>query len=94
VRCSPDGAEGVEIDFDREAGRLMDAPLTLAPGEELELRIFVDRSVIEVFANGRACQTARFYPEREDCRHVALFARGGGAEVLAIQAWEMRSIAG
>jgi beta-fructofuranosidase len=93
VRCSPDGAEGVEIGFDREARRLMDAPLALGAEEDLELRVFVDRSVIEVFANGRACHTARFYPERDDCTRVALFTRGGGAQLLGVRAWEMRPIA-
>ena len=34
----------------------------LGPNEPLRLHIFVDRSVIEVFANGRACLTARVYP--------------------------------
>ncbi len=37
------------------------APLPLAAGEPLDLRIFLDRSVVEVFANGR-CLTTRLYP--------------------------------
>jgi beta-fructofuranosidase len=90
VRCSPDGADRAEIIVDRAAGRLGDAPLEVAEGEELTLRVFVDRSVIEAFAGGRACQTVRFYPEREDCLRVALFARGGSVDVRSVEVWEIR----
>ena len=38
----------------------------LQPREPLKLRIFIDRSVVEVFANGRQCMTQRIYPARRD----------------------------
>ena len=44
------------------------APVYVAPGETLKLRVFVDRSVVEVFANDRQCATVRVYPGREDSR--------------------------
>lgn len=69
-------------------------PLALAPGELLDLRIFVDRSVIEVFVNGRACCTGRVYPTRPDSLGIQLFAEGGEAALAELQAWEMRSIWG
>ena len=40
------------------------APLDLAKDEALHLRIFIDRSIVEVFANGRQCLTQRIYPSR------------------------------
>lgn len=89
VRCSPDGKEYAEIAYDRDARRLVDTPLELGDGEELVLRIYVDRSVIEAFANGRACQTLRFYPEREDCRGVRLFAQGGKAKIRSVDVWDI-----
>jgi beta-fructofuranosidase len=92
VRRSPDGEERVEIAYDRAAGRLGGAPLELADGEELALRIFVDRSVIEAFANGRACHTARFYPQRGDCQGIGLFVEGGSAQVRSVDVWEIPSI--
>ena len=36
----------------------------LRTGEALQLRVFVDKSVIEVFANDRQAITRRVYPER------------------------------
>jgi beta-fructofuranosidase len=89
ARRAQDGTEFAEIAYNREANRLVDAPLILREGEGLALRLFVDRSVIEAFANGRACQTLRFYPERSDCLGISLFARGGRAEVLSVDVWEM-----
>ena len=49
-------------------------------------------SVIEVFANGRACITARVYPSRPDSLGVQLFARGGTARPRSLDVWEMDSI--
>ena len=42
------------------------APLELEDGEPLKLRMFIDKSVVEVFANGRQCVALRVYPERKD----------------------------
>jgi len=67
-------------------------PLELPAGMPLELRVFVDRSIVEVFANGRQCLTARIYPDRSDSLGVELFARGGNARVRSLDAWEMASI--
>jgi beta-fructofuranosidase len=66
-------------------------PLTLAAGEPLLLHIFLDRSVIEVFANYRLCMTSRVYPSRTDSLGVGLFALGGSARIKVLDVWEMRS---
>ncbi len=42
------------------------APFALAPGEALQLRIFIDKSIPEVFANSRHCLTQRIFPTRSD----------------------------
>jgi beta-fructofuranosidase len=66
--------------------------LALAPGEPLRLRVFVDRSVVEVFANGRTCLASRVYPTRPDARGAALYAEGDGARLLALDGWEMTPV--
>ena len=68
------------------------APLELAEGESLDLRIFLDRSVVEVFANGRLCLTKRVYPSRPDSVAVRLFARGGTAVVRSMDVWRMAPV--
>ena len=66
-----------------------EAPFDLADGELLNLRIFVDRSVVEVFANGRQCITQRIYPSRPDSEGVVLCSRGGGCTIRSFEAWHM-----
>jgi beta-fructofuranosidase len=69
--------------------RIQAAPLALGAGEMLQLRVFLDGSILEVFANGRQCVTQRIYPTREDSTGTALFCRGGSARVRTLEAWEM-----
>ena len=64
-------------------------PLPFAADEPLLLHIFLDRSVIEVFANNRLCMSSRVYPSRTDSLGVGLFARGGSARIKALDVWEM-----
>jgi beta-fructofuranosidase len=65
---------------------------TLAENETLKLRIFLDASVIEIFANDRACLTSRIYPSRPDSLGIGTLAKGGGARLKALDVWEMRPI--
>jgi beta-fructofuranosidase len=63
--------------------------LTIAkPGEKLNLRIFLDRSIMEVYVNKRQCITQRIYPTREDSQGLVLFAEGGDVQVPELNAWE------
>ena len=66
-----------------------EGPLELARGEPLTLRIFLDRSILEVFANRRQCVTQRIYPTRRDSTGISLFVRGGRARVSSLQAWTL-----
>ena len=67
-------------------------PLHLEDGESLRLRVFVDHSIVEVFANARQCLTLRAYPSRDDSSGVSVFARGGEARLVSLTAWRMRSV--
>jgi sucrose-6-phosphate hydrolase SacC (GH32 family) len=73
----------------RQDVRVQVAPFELKKGETLKLRIFLDRSILEVFANSRQCVTQRIYPDRADSLGVALFSRGGSATVKRLDAWKM-----
>lgn len=68
------------------------APFFLPPGERLRLRVFVDRSVVEVFANGRQCLAVRVYPGRGDSTGVSLRAQGADAHLQAMDIWRLESI--
>ena len=68
------------------------APFELYDDEVLSLRIFVDRSVVEVFANGRQCLALRVYPKRNDSVNVSICSRGRNATLLSLDAWNIESI--
>jgi beta-fructofuranosidase len=68
------------------------APFELPANEPLKLRIFVDRSIVEAFANGRQCLALRVYPRRPDSVGVSISSRGGDAFLRRIDAWRMTSI--
>jgi beta-fructofuranosidase len=67
-------------------------PLDVADDQPIGLRIFVDRSIVEVFANERQCLTLRVYPDRDDSVGVSLFTRGGSAKFSGVESWQMESV--
>ena len=69
--------------------RIQEAPFALLSGELLRLQIFLDRSILEVFANGRQCITQRIYPTRRDSLGTVLFSRGGSTQVRSLEAWDI-----
>jgi beta-fructofuranosidase len=73
-------------------GDIREGPLPLAADEPLLLHIFLDRSVIEVFANRQLCMSSRVYPSRTDSLGVGLFAHGGTAKLKALDVWELKSV--
>jgi beta-fructofuranosidase len=94
LRRSPDGRAGVPIRW--QPGRLdvhgMELDLTGCgdPGR-LALRIFLDKSVMEVFVNGgRECVT-RLVFKREYDQGIALTAQGL-VNVQQLDVWQMQSV--
>ncbi|MSU46995.1 MAG: glycoside hydrolase family 32 protein [Lacunisphaera sp.] len=65
------------------------APFALKPGEPLKLRIFVDKSVVEIFANDRQAIGRRIYPARPDSLGLVLFADGGSTLFKTVKAWDI-----
>ncbi|MGN6756970.1 MAG: glycoside hydrolase family 32 protein [Thermomicrobiales bacterium] len=55
----------------------------------LHLRVFLDASVVEVFANERACIAERIYPTRADSLGLDLVAEGGAARLRTLDVWQM-----
>lgn len=65
-------------------------PLELGKNEPLRLRVFIDKGMIEVFANDR--QAAVYMPEHdENNERIFLFAEGGDVRAR-IKVWKMKSI--
>ena len=68
------------------------ANVFIAEGETLKLHVFIDKSVVEVFVNGRQCVAQRVYPGLEDSDGVSLRAQGSDATLVSLDAWQMKSI--
>jgi len=65
------------------------APMKLKKGEPLRLQIFIDRSIIEVFANGRQCMTQVVYPELANSNLVKIFSTKEPLQARQIAQWNM-----
>ncbi len=96
VLQSPDGKNKTTIFYDAQNLRLSSGDYSgtfqLLPDEPvLQLHIFVDKSVIEVFANQRECLTVRRYPDSAD-KIVSFFCNGRPARIRRADFWEMNSI--
>ena len=68
------------------------AQVSQMPDGSLQLRVFVDKSIVEVFVNGKVCVAMRVYPGRPDSRTVSLRATGCDAHLSYLDAWNMRGI--
>ncbi|MBR5520217.1 MAG: GH32 C-terminal domain-containing protein, partial [Clostridia bacterium] len=64
------------------------APFQLADGETLKLDLFVDHSVIEVFANDRQAISRHVYPADPKAA-LGVTALSDGADFINVRTWEM-----
>jgi len=104
VRAAPNGeeetllfydAENRELVFDstrsgKEGRKVVErAPFALKSAEALKLRVFVDKSVVEIYANDRQAIGRRVYPTCADSLGLILFAEEGSARFKSVKAWDM-----
>jgi len=68
------------------------APVFIEPNEPLKLRVFVDKSVVEVFINGKQCVALRVYPGLADSTGVSLRSMGQESVLTSLDAWQMENI--
>lgn len=68
------------------------APVYLGLEEPLQLRVFIDKSVVEVFVNGKQALGVRVYPGREDSLGVSLRSQSRDATLRSLDAWQLGSI--
>jgi beta-fructofuranosidase len=65
-----------------------EAPLDLKPGEPLDLRIFIDKSIVEVFANDKQAIARMVYPTLGG-KGISLFSEKGATGLKMVKAWEL-----
>jgi beta-fructofuranosidase len=89
--------ESGRLDVDRSAaslwaeamGGVHGGELALGPDRVLDLRILIDRSILELFANERLVMTERVYPTLDVSTGVAVHT-DGEAELLDLTIWPLR----
>jgi fructan beta-fructosidase len=74
----------------RFAGR-QTAPIEFAAGELVNLHIFVDRSSVEVFANGGEEVISDLIFPSPASQSVGFYSAGGSAKVVRLDVWKLRS---
>ena len=104
IGVSEDGLEKTVIYYDSQENKIVvdnrdsgfdfgnkiieEAPLKLKVKENLNLRVFIDNSIIEVFANDRQAICRRIYPEKKG-NGLNLFSIGGDINVKSFKSWEI-----
>ena len=68
------------------------AEVELGSHELLDLHIFIDQSVVEVFVNGKQALLLRVYPEKPESKGFSITSRGSDAISRVVEAWELASI--
>ena len=61
-------------------------------GESFKLHIFIDKALIQAYANDVKSITSWAYPSLEESKGLQIWAEGGDAKVKSMQVWEMKSI--
>lgn len=61
-------------------------------GEPIELRIFIDRSIVEVFVNNQSACLLRVYPENPQSTGFSMLSRGSDAVCKKLKAFQIKSI--
>ena len=69
----------------------IDPPFQLKEGEDLTLRIFIDKNLVEVFANDRQAAAVSHEYIREN-PNISLFTKDADLVVEEVKAWKMKSI--
>lgn len=81
-----------ETGFSKDFPARVSAPLTLSNPGQLQIRILVDRSSIEVFAeHGRLVMTELVFP-RQNGRRIAVYSEGGALGGVSLRIWSVASI--
>lgn len=69
-----------------------EAQIDVQPKETLRLRVFIDKSVVEIFVNGKQVLGTRVYPGRDDSIGISFRSQGGSTVLKSLDCWQMRNI--
>ena len=96
VLCDKDGENGLKITVIPENKILrvgkVNAPFELREGEKLTLRVFIDKNLVEVFANDRQAVANALKESPLENTAGKLFAVGADVKVKTVTSWKIKTI--
>jgi beta-fructofuranosidase len=107
LRASPDGEDQTRIIYQPRQQQLVVqrsnrdpdvdtdnqiTPLTLKPGEPLSMRVFLDHSVVEIFASHQTCLVSRVYPQDVNNHQLGLFVENNPVIIPSFDIWTLKNI--
>ena len=91
-----DGSQSAKLYYDVPTKSLRfndtSAPLKLKRSDLLDLRVFIDAEVVEIFANKEVCITEKLQPTSPAGFRIKLFAEKGETKVRRVDVWKMGTI--
>ncbi len=94
VYCNKEGLAGFPITIELASKLLrlgpVKVPFELKIGETVDLRVFLDKSMIEVFVNDRQAAVASHKAAPAD-QNIRLFSKGGDIVVKDVTGWKVKS---
>ncbi|HEY5752204.1 MAG TPA: GH32 C-terminal domain-containing protein, partial [Chthoniobacterales bacterium] len=72
--------------------RVVSGPLVFDEDELLRLRLFLDRSVLELFIDDRIAATQRLYPTRTDSDGLKFLVEKGEVHIVRLSLWTLKPI--
>jgi len=96
VLCDAKGEQGLRIAVNREKKMLkvgpVEAPFELKEGEDLRLRVFIDKNLVEVFANDRQAAVNGHKDWALENTGASLFSEGGEVKATQATVWKIKTI--
>ena len=111
VLKNPDGSEFTSVLFDLERNVIgldrrfstlssatkdyRESSYTFDPAKAIDIRVFIDHSIVEVFVNRTEAFSFRVYPSLEQSKNLDLTVSKGKATIKSLSAWkifDMKSI--
>ena len=72
----------------KEPKNVEEGPFSLNKNEALNLRVFIDKSIVEVFVNRRQAVMRFIYPS-SDSLGISLFSKGSSTSVRSFKCWHI-----
>lgn len=60
--------------------------------DTINITLFIDHSVVEVFVDNLIAFSFRVYPSRIECQHIDFIVNKGQAEIISLDAWKLNDM--